>query len=735
MQKFLTLLDLLQTRAEEQAQQTAYTFLVDGETEEVSLTYQELQRQAQAIAASLQSISNSGERALLLYPSGLEFITAFFGCLYAGVIAVPAYPPRRNQNLSRLEAIVADAQATIVLTTTSLLANIKSRFAENPQLAAIGWLSTDDIPVELASDWKKPELEPKNLAFLQYTSGSTGIPKGVMVSHQNILHNEKLIQIAFENTNRAIYVSWLPLFHDMGLIGNVLQSLYLGVPCILMSPVAFLQKPIRWLKAISRYRATVSGGPNFAYELCASKITPEKLENLDLSSWEIAFNGAEPIRAETLERFTNAFAPYGFRRQAFYPCYGMAETTLFVSGGLKTVPPVLNLVDGKALKHNHIVTTNQDNSHARTIVGCGQTLFDRIVIVDHQTKTRSAPNQVGEIWVSSLSVAQGYWHKPEVTEETFNAYLNTGEGPFLRTGDLAFMQDGELFVTGRLKDVIIIRGRNYYPQDIELTVEKSHEALRESCSAAFSVEIESQEQLVVAVEVERTHLRKLNVDRVVEAIRKAISEQHELQVYGVLLLKTTSIPKTSSGKIQRHACKAGFLEGSLKTVGSWLKEEHQQQSNIMASASPISDSISLNSAGDIYTAKSIQNWIVNWLSQELKLDSKSIDPNQSFTNYGVDSVTAVELAQKLGDWLETPLEATLAWDFPTINSLAHHLAKLKTLSSAIEISTKQQFNLATNQLESQKDNLVEISEELETLSESEIAQLLAQEIATIQDRK
>ncbi len=362
-------------------------------------------------------------------------------------------------------------------------------------------------------------------------------------------------------------------------------------------------------------------------------------------------------------------------------------------------------------------------------------MFERIVIVDHQTKTRSAPNQVGEIWVSGLSVAQGYWNKPEVTQETFNAYLNTGQGPFLRTGDLGFMQDGELFVTGRLKDVIIIRGRNYYPQDIELTVEKSHSALRDHCSAAFSVEIESQEQLVVAVEVERTHLRKLNVDRVVEAIRKAISEQHELQVYGVLLLKTASIPKTSSGKIQRHACKAGFLEGSLKTVGSWLKEENQQQSNIMASASPISDSISLNSSGDIYTDKSIQNWIVNWLSQELKLDSKSIDPNQSFTNYGVDSVTAVELAQKLGDWLETPLEATLAWDFPTINYLAHHLAKLKTLSSAIEISTKQQFNLATNQLESQKDNLAEISEELETLSEFEIAQLLAQEIATIQDRK
>ena len=733
MQKISTLLDLLETRAEEQAKERAYTFLIDGETEEVSLTYKELQQQARAIAASLQSISNSGERALLLYPSGLEFIAAFFGCIYAGVIAVPAYPPRRNQNLSRLEAIVANAQATVVLTTTSLLADIKSRFAENPELASIGWLTTDDIPVAKASDWQRQELEPTNLAFLQYTSGSTGMPKGVMVSHKNILHNEKLIQIGFGHSKRTVFVGWLPLFHDMGLIGNVLQPLYLGIPCILMSPVAFLQKPVRWLQAISRYRATTSGGPNFAYDLCASKITPEQLENCDLSSWEIAFNGAEPIRPETLEKFTTAFEPYGFRPKAFYPCYGMAETTLFVSGGLKTLPPVRHHIEGKALEQNQVVTTNPDNSDARTIIGCGQTLFDKIAIVNHESKTRTAPNEVGEIWVSGLSVAQGYWNKPEVTQKIFNAYLDNGQGPFLRTGDLGFMTDGELFVTGRLKDVIIIRGRNYYPQDIEMTVERSHPALREHCSSAFSVQIQEQEQLVVAVEVERTHLRKLNVDEVVTAIRQAISEEHELQVYGVLLLKTASIPKTSSGKIQRHACKAGFLDSSLKTVGSWLKPENQQQSDLVNSLSPIVDLSNLNSSGDIYTTESIENWILSWLSQELKLDSKFIDGNQSFTNYGVDSVMAVELAQKLGDWLETPLEPTLAWDFPSINYLAEHLANLQTLSSPNY--TEQQFKPEQYSLDFSQDNLMEISEGLETLSESEIAQLLAQELTTIQDRK
>lgn len=732
MQKFLTLLDLLQTRAEAQAQQTAYTFLIDGETEAVSVTYQELQWQAQAIAVSLQSMSNSGERALLLYPSGLDFIAAFFGCLYAGVIAVPAYPPRRNQNLSRLEAIVADAQATIVLTTTSLLADIKSRFAENPKLASISWLSTDDVSLKLASNWKKPELEPKNLAFLQYTSGSTGIPKGVMVSHQNILHNERLIEMAFGHTSKTVVAGWLPLFHDMGLIGNVIQPLYLGRPCILMSSVAFLQKPIRWLKAISNYRATTSGGPNFAYDLCVNKITPEQLENIDLSSWEIAFNGAEPIRAKTLERFATTFEPYGFRRKAFYTCYGMAETTLFVTGGLKTAPPMIHSVDGKALEQNQVIKTDSNNRDSRTIVGCGLTLFDKIVIVDRQSKTRCANNQVGEIWVSGLSVAQGYWNNQEATQEIFNAYLDVGQGPFLQTGDLGFMQDGELFVTGRLKDVIIIRGRNYYPQDIELTVENSHVALRQNCSAAFSVDIEEQEQLVVAVEVERTHLRKLNVEEVVEAVCQAISEQHELQVYGILLLKTASIPKTSSGKIQRHACKTGFLKNSLKTVGTWLKEENQKQPTTAASVSvlPTNNSTAL-SPEDIYTAESIQNWIINWLARELKIDSKSIDPHQSFTKYGVDSVMAVELAQKLGDWLKTPLEATLAWDFSTIYSLACHLADVKNLSSPTEISQQQS---ATIQLQSEQGNLAEIPEQLEALSESEIAQLLAQEIATIQDR-
>ncbi|MBV9389919.1 MAG: fatty acyl-AMP ligase [Chroococcidiopsidaceae cyanobacterium CP_BM_ER_R8_30] len=565
---FSTLVELLRYRALHQPNKIAFTFLEDGETESSRLTYQELDRHARAIAAQLQSISAPGERALLLYPSTLEFITAFFGCLYAGVVAVPAYPPKRNQKMSRLQAIVDSSQALVALTNTSELTTIEPRIAQNPELEAMQWLATDKTTIDLAADWQEPALCENTVAFLQYTSGSTGTPKGVMVTHGNILHNQQTIKIGFGHTEKTIFVGWLPLFHDMGLIGNVLQPLYLGIPSILMSPVAFLQKPFRWLQAISRYKATTSGGPNFAYDLCVRKITPEQRASLDLSSWEVAFNGAEPVRAETLEQFTDAFAPCGFRAKAFYPCYGMAETTLFVSGGVKTALPVVLSVEGEAIEQNQIVAAVSNQERIQRIVGCGQTWLEhKVAIVEPESLIQCADGQVGEIWVHGPSVAQGYWHRPEETEQIFNAYMaDTKEGPFLRTGDLGFLQDGELFVTGRLKDVIIVWGRNHYPQDIELTAEKSHPALRPGCGAAFTVEVNGQQRLVIVQEVERSYLRKLNVNEVVGDIRYAVAQQHDLEVYSVLLLKTGSIPKTSSGKIQRHACRVGFLTRSLDVV-------------------------------------------------------------------------------------------------------------------------------------------------------------------------
>ncbi|MDJ0592499.1 MAG: fatty acyl-AMP ligase [Pleurocapsa sp. MO_226.B13] len=568
--KFATLLDLLNYRVQQQSDQTAYTFIQKGE-EIGKISYQELEQKAKAIATSLQSLDLAGERALLLYPPGLEFVNAFFGCLYAGVVAVPAYPPRRNQNMSRLKALVTEAKAKVALTTESLLGNVKSRFVQNSEFPKLHWLATDNIADQKSQSWSMPGLTSNNLAFFQYTSGSTGNPKGVMITHGNLLHNERMIAQAFGHTKDTIVVGWLPLFHDMGLIGNVLQPLYLGQPCFLMSPVDFLQKPFRWLQAISHYKATTSGGPNFAYDLCVRKIKPEDLASLDLSSWDVAFTGAEPVRAATLEQFAEKFKVCGFRREAFYPCYGMAETTLFVTGGLKDASPAIHQVSGTALEQNQIVTATSSESNVRQIVGCGQTRLDmNIVIADPESLTCCEGDRVGEIWVSGSSVAQGYWNRPQETEQTFNAYLaDTKEGPFLRTGDLGFVRDNELFVTGRLKDVIIIRGQNYYPQDIEQTVEESHPALRPGCSAAFTVEVKGSERLVIVQEVERSYLRKLNINQIVDCFCQAVAAEQGLQVYAAVLVKPGSIPKTSSGKIQRHACRAKFLSGELNLIKDW----------------------------------------------------------------------------------------------------------------------------------------------------------------------
>lgn len=568
-----TLVELLRHRALHQGNQTAFTFLVDGETEEVSLTYAELDRRARSVAAWLQAEAFQGERALLLYPAGLDFIVGFFGCLYAGVVAVPAYPPRMNRSLDRIQSIAADAQARIALTTTTVLERVQPLLKDSPDLDRMAWLATERVAGGNGAEWRDPGARSSALAFLQYTSGSTGTPKGVMLSHANLLHNCAMISFAFEHTRAFSGVFWLPCYHDMGLVGGILAPLYMGCHNVLMSPMSFLQRPFRWLQAISRYRGTTSGGPNFAYDLCVRKITPEQRAQLDLSCWDLAFNGAEPVRAETLDRFAELFEPCGFRREAFYPCYGLAEATLIVSGGLKAQAPVVRTFDSKALENRSVVEVSAIDDNARKLVGSGQQLADEeIVIADPETMTRCAPGQVGEIWVVNPSIAQGYWRRREETEHTFRARLrDTDEGSFLRTGDFGFFQDGELFVAGRLKDLIIIRGLNHYPHDIELTVEKSHSSLRPGCGAAFTVDRSprgkeyAEPKLVIVHEVDRR--QHADLEEVYEAVRRDVSREHELPVDSIVLVRSGSIPKTSSGKIQRHACRKAFLENTLEVVG------------------------------------------------------------------------------------------------------------------------------------------------------------------------
>jgi 8-amino-7-oxononanoate synthase len=568
-----TLVDLLQERADCQADDRAYTFLADGESEDGHLTYGELDRQARAIGAWLTAEGLKGQRALLLYPPGLDFIAAFFGCQYAEVVAVPAYPPRLNRPPAGLQAIGADAGATVALTTDSVLERIGALIEQTPDLKALRWLSTDrpahGADRSYEARWRRPPITGETLAFLQYTSGSTGTPKGVMLSHANLLHNSAVIAYAFEHTRSSSGVFWLPSYHDMGLVGGILQPLYIGRPNILMPPMAFIQKPIRWLRAISRYRATTSGGPDFAFDLCVRKVTAEERETLDLSSWTVAFSGGEPVRAETLARFAEAFEPCGFRPEAFYPCYGMAEATLLVSGGHKTARPIVGRFDDRTLGADRAVPTASGDDGARELVSCGAAMPDqRTVIVDAIQLTRVPDGEVGEIWVSGPSVAQGYWERSDESDQTFRARLrDTGEGPFLRTGDLGFMHDGELFVTGRLKDLVIVHGRNHYPQDIEATVARSHPGLRAGWSAAFTVGEGPEQKLVIVLELERH--QRAEAAQVFGEIRRDLGREHELVVDSIVLVRAGSIPRTSSGKIQRHACRDAFLAPSLDVVAAW----------------------------------------------------------------------------------------------------------------------------------------------------------------------
>jgi 8-amino-7-oxononanoate synthase len=565
------LLELLQHRALHQGDDVGFRFVVDGEREVIEWTYADLDRKARAIAASLQSLDLEGERALLLYPSGLDFVAAFFGCLYAGVTAVPAYPPRRNRNMARIDSIANDAQAKIALTTTDVLERVQTMIGDTPALQQLRWRATDQWSDEWANSWRRPDVHGETLAFLQYTSGSTGTPKGVMLSHANLMHNSAMIAYAFEHTRSGNGCFWLPLYHDMGLIGGILQPLYMGKANTLFSPTHFLQRPVRWLQILSQCGATISGGPNFAYDLCAEKVTAEQKATLDLSRWTLAFNGAEPVRAETIDRFSAAFAECGFKREAFYPCYGLAEATLIVAGGFKQNPPVIHSFDIASLEKNLVVKAEPGSEGSRALVGSGGNLLDQqIVIADPDTFANLGQSRVGEIWVSGPSVAQGYWKRDELNQQIFQARLDDGHGPFLRTGDLGFLLDGELFVTGRLKDLIIIRGVNHYPQDIEDTVQSAHPDVVPGGGAAIIVGNEGDEQLVIVQETVRR--RDLDFAGITSAIRKKVAIIHDIPVSAVVLIKVSSIPKTSSGKIQRHACRDGYLAGTLAAVATWTAE-------------------------------------------------------------------------------------------------------------------------------------------------------------------
>ena len=576
-----TLVHVLRWRAVRQPDRRVFSFLEDGKVEAGNLTFRELDRQARQIAGQLCQQGARGRCAILLYPPGLDYISAFFGCLYAGVIAVPTYPPdpiRLDRTLPRFLSIVRNTQPALGLTTAPIQALVQLLSGQYTDLHGLPWLKTDEItqdPMEGSGDL--PDVTPENLAFLQFTSGSTSEPKGVMLTHRNLMHNMDIIRRAINADENSRGLFWLPFYHDMGLIGGLLTPVFVGASITLMSPIHFIQHPLYWLEAITRTHSDISGGPNFAYDLCVRKITPEQRASLDLSGWRVAFNGAEPVRAETIERFASTFAECGFRKEAFFPCYGLAEATLMVASGKRSYAPVFKTMQASDLAQDRVVLASPMDPNALTLVSSGQPCSGQdIRIVDTESCKPCPEGHIGEVWVSGLSIAAGYWNQTEATQQTFQAYLDDSQpdlhpGPYLRTGDLGFLQDGELYITGRIKDLIIVQGLNHYPQDIEITVEKSHPALRPGSCAAFAIDRDGKDLVVVIAEVSPSRDKSseaasanFDIEEVRKAIRKAVSEKHELRLHDIALIRPGSLPKTSSGKIQRYACRRDYIAGSLE---------------------------------------------------------------------------------------------------------------------------------------------------------------------------
>lgn len=683
---FATFVGLMRHRAQSRGDQLAISFLRDGETEQLPKTYGQIDREARAIAYSLREELKlaPGDRAILAYPAGLEFVSALLGCMYAGVVAVPAPLPRPRRPICRMQSLVEDCGPRVILTTAQELERLGEHTTENSE---VPWAATDSVEMAGANGFEPVKANPNDLAVLQYTSGSTASPKGVMLTHRNLLSNCRAIYEAFGHGPQSRGVVWSPPYHDMGLIGGILQPIYGGFPVLLMSPVHVVQQPCRWLHAVSQFRATTSGGPNFMYELCLDRVTDEDLHLLDLSCWRVAFNGAEPVRAETLERFAQVFGPCGFRSSAFLPCYGLAESTLLVTGHESADEPRLLSADRTALESGRAKFEDsppEQSPQARQLVSCGTPLADsQVRVVDPSSRMPVAAGRIGEIWVSGPSVSQGYWNQPEISQEIIQATLAMYDGArYLRTGDLGFLHDGQLYVTGRIKDLVIVSGRNLYPQDIERTVATAHGALQPEAGAAFSLDTSRGEQLVVVHELRRQS-RQANADEVIRSIRAAVTEDHEVSVSAVVLLKASGIPRTTSGKIQRSRCAALLQAGELPIVASWQNGQldlpgvgQQEPAAATTSDAQADENTPATSAALPRCQKpalEIRNWLIDRLARQLHCAADAVDPREPFTRYGLSSIDAMQLAGDLENYLDLRLPPTLVYDCPTIDALAARL--------------------------------------------------------------
>ena len=657
------IVDLVHLRAQQQPDVKAYTFLADGGNAEVDLSYSELHLRAIRIAGTLKSNgATPGTRALLLFSPGLDYICAFFGCLFAGVVAIPAYLPSHSRHINRLNLVVNDASAEFALTTSDVLYRIRSMKNASGPLFQLNWIPIDNIDLESFA-WTQPSACQEDIAFLQYTSGSTNTPKGVMVTHGNLLSNLRICNEVIRSSPTDIAVSWLPPYHDFGLIGGILCPLFVGYRCIFMAPIAFLAHPFRWLQAVSKYQATLTGAPNFAFALCVERISAEQRKLLDISKLRAVFNGAEPIRHSVLTAFSETFAECGFKPEAFLPAYGLAEATLMVSGRLPSSR-------GEALAHirvsrtsleQKIVMRSTTDTDQVLSVSVGPTVKDHeILIVDPQTRTKCAPDIVGEIWVRGPCVAKGYWGRSDETTDAFNAFIHGhDDGPYLRTGDLGFIVRGDLHIAGRLKDLVILRGRNFYPQDLEYTVENSHPDLRAGGGAAFSVEVGDEEKLVIVSELE--FRAEPDINDIANSILTAIADEYQiLDVVSIVLIKTATIPKTSSGKIQRNECRRQYLSSSLTVIAQWQKELHQ--------SGRLAEAKVTRSDGTPEPRNRIETRIADFVREILLLDKVGVHDN--FIELGVHSVLALRLLSRIHQEYDVQVPLADLFADPTVAGLA-----------------------------------------------------------------
>jgi acyl-CoA synthetase (AMP-forming)/AMP-acid ligase II/acyl carrier protein len=633
----------------------AFRYLTDLDQAPQELSFKGLWQDAQAIASYLSRIAEVGDRIMLFFPPGLAYVKAFYGCLIAGMVAVPLYPPRRNVKSDRIMKVAQSCQSTVALTTLSELTVVKGTWDEQNAInLPLNFHTTDHISYQDADLAELPQVDPAAAAFLQYTSGSTGTPKGVVITHANIIGNVRHLSLMSSGNPDDVFVNWLPLFHDLGLITAVLWPVYLGAPSNLMAPATFVREPVLWLKAISRYRGSMCGSPNFAYDLCSAKVAEADLAGLDLSSWRVAYNAAEPVRADTLDNFVARFGPCGFRAEAFYPGFGMAEATVFITGGEARLKPTILSVNKVALAAGQLELMDASDPLATRIVSCGTASEPHQVrVVDPDSACSLPEGRVGEIWFSGPSVSPGYWQLDELNAVTFHQNIvgETRSPGFLRTGDLGVMWQGELYVAGRIKDLIIVRGRNYYPQDIEASAGLAHKAIRQAAVAAFSVTEGGHEHLVVVAEIERECFRSMNADEVISAIRQQVMLDFDVSVDRVVLLKPYKIPLTSSGKIQRKQTREMLQSGELDVLA---------QSDIHAKKTQI----------DPVSPTEIKLHAI-WL-EVLQLEQISIADN--FFEMGGDSVAAIEMAAALKKefgGLELDTEQLQA--FPTISLMAGFL--------------------------------------------------------------